>query len=363
MAEEEQSKSEEPTPHKLKRARERGSVARGMDLGFLSVIAGFSAFAVLSGAQAVQHLSTMTARLLAETGARLQPLQTLALIQHAAASSFAIVLSCALTVAATVVLGEALQIRGLVFSMQPLKPDFSRLNPAKNLKRIISQRMLVETLKSIGKLLLYATALYLAVKDIAIPLARAPAEGMALAGVWGEAVGRLLISLALVAMIFAGLDQILARREFRKQMRMSRSELSREVKDREGEPRRKQKRKRMHAEFIEQTRALSGLRGADVLIVNPEHFAVGLKYEPNQMQAPQVVAKGRNRFAHLLKQRAFRWSILTISNPPLARALYRAGEIGAEIPPAYYQAVADMYLAVRRKSQTQANLEGRHAQS
>lgn len=348
MSESEQNKTEAPTPHKIRRARQRGMVARGTDLGFLSIIIGFSAFVLFGGADAVGKLANLMTRLLAAAGGHGNPAGAPLLVYRAIAQPIAIVAALALTIIVVVILLEIIQIQGLAFSAEPLKPDFNRLNPAKNLKRIFSARMIMETAKSLAKLVLYGAALYFVVSDIALPLARSPVDGAALTIAWREGLMRSLMSFALLALFFAILDQILARRDFLKQMRMSRSEVTREVKEREGEPRQKQKRKRMHAEFTKQTRGLGGLRGADVLIVNPDHYAVALRYEPARMQAPAIAAKGRNRFALLLKQRAFTWSILTISDPPLARALYAARDVGQEISPMHYKAVADLYLRLRK---------------
>lgn len=361
MSETEQNKTEAPTPYKIRRARQRGMVARGIDLGFLSIVAGFSAFVLLAGSDAAQRMAALMRRLVAETSSEIEPGETLTLFHRASAAPVMIVATCALAIAAIVILLELIQIRGIVFSGQPLKPDFNRLNPAKNLKRIFSLRMLIETAKSVGKLVLYGAALYLIITSVALPLARAPTDGANLVLNWREGLTRLLMSFGLLALFFAVLDQIIARREFLKQMRMSRSELNREIKEREGEPRQKQKRKRMHAEFTKQTRALSGLRGADLLIVNPEHYAVALKYDASRMQAPEIAAKGRNRFALLLKQRAFSWSVLTIGDPPLARALYRARDIGQEIPSAHYKAVAELYLRLRRQKNALLNQTAKDA--
>jgi flagellar biosynthetic protein FlhB len=152
--------------------------------------------------------------------------------------------------------------------------------------------------------------------------------------------------------IFAMIDQVIVRAEFKKQMKMSRSELKREVKDREGEPRIKQKRKELHKEFSKQTGSLGDLPGSDVLIVNPQHFAVALRYDAETMDAPIVSAKGRNRFALMLKTKAARLGIPILANPPLARALYRTSDPGQPIPPQHFKSVADSYVvALRLKSQ------------
>jgi flagellar biosynthetic protein FlhB len=216
------------------------------------------------------------------------------------------------------------------------------------MKRIFSLRMLKETAKNVLKLVTYGLVAYLVIDRSFDILAPASFDAATLIAALHECGLRLLFSFALVALIFAGIDQVIVRAEFRKQMRMSRSELTREVKDREGEPRQKQKRKQLHAEFAKQTRATHGLSGSDMLIVNPQHYAVALAYDASHMKAPTILSKGRNRFALLMKARAASLGIPIYEHPPLARALYRGGAVGREVRPDSYNAVADLYLRLAR---------------
>jgi flagellar biosynthetic protein FlhB len=150
-----------------------------------------------------------------------------------------------------------------------------------------------------------------------------------------------------MAVIFATIDQVLARGEFRKQMRMSKREMTREHKEREGDPRQKSKRKQLHAEFVKQAKGLGNLPGSDLMIVNPRHFAVALAYRPGEMVAPEVTAKATDRQALQLKAAARRHRIPIFEMPALARAIFRETETGTTIAPVHYHAVAQLYYKLQ----------------
>jgi flagellar biosynthesis protein FlhB len=344
----EQNKTEEPTPFKLKRARERGVVARGIDLGFFAALCGLAMYAIIAGDDSIAAIGQSMRLALAVAPMALEPNQA---IETAAAlywPAFQIVAAMAVTIMMLVALFEIVQVRGIVFTAKPLKPDFSRINPAKGLKRLFSMRMLKETLKSIIKLAAYGAAGYLALKYAFDTYARsidtAPRLGEAMHG----ASLRLLFMFILVALFVAIIDQVISRREFLKQMRMSRGELTREHKEREGEPRMKQKRKQLHAEFASQARSFGSLKGSDMLIVNPQHYAIALAYDSKRMDAPRVTAKARNLHALELKRRAALLSIAVFEQPELARALYKACDRGDAVPASRYRDVADLYLQLMR---------------
>jgi flagellar biosynthesis protein FlhB len=351
----EQNKTEEATPFKLKRARERGTVARGVDLGFFAALSGFAIFAIIAGSDSLTRLTEAIRRLFnALPVLAHDSQQLLGGVSLVFAPMAQIVAAMGMTIMLIVVLLEIIQVRGIVFTSKPLKPDFSRLDPGKGLKRLFSLRMLQETLKSIVKLIAYTVGSYLVLKwafeSYATSLDSAPRLGEAI-----QTGGlRLLFAFILIAMFVAIIDQVIARREFQRQMRMSRSELTREHKEREGEPRLRQKRKQLHAEFASQTRSFSALAGSDMLIVNPQHYAVALKYDPKTMSAPKITAKGRNQFALHLRHKATVLSIAVFERPKLARALHKNCGPGEEVPGQLYPDVADLYLQLM-KSRVQRN--------
>lgn len=352
MAETEQNKSEEATPFKLKRAREKGTVARGMDLGFFACLAGLGLFWFFGGASATRQLLEMMRRqyaIIADAANDPSRFVTLAQTTYMPALHSIGVLCGAILL--TVLLFEIIQLRGLIFTTQPLKPDFNRLNPGKNLKRLFSARMLKETAKNIIKLGAYSGAAYLVIHDALLHHPQFSDFNVFVSAMGGAPL-KLLLAFILLALLFAAIDQMLVRRDFSKQMRMSRSEVTREFKDREGDPRLKQRRKQLHAEFAKQMQSIGDLRGTDILVVNPQHYAIGLSYDTKTMSAPKVTAKARNRLALLLKQRAASLSIAIYEQPALARALFRTSEKGSEIAPLHYRAVADLYLALAARSKS-----------
>lgn len=347
----EQDRSEAPTPYKLRRARERGMVARSVELGFLGSLIALAAFVAITGEEFAARIGEMGRVTLAVGIDRTaDPEQAGELIGMTYWSILQPLLLLGGTVTAVVLLLELMQLRGLVLSAHPLKPDFTRLNPAQGLKRLLSARLLKETLKTLLKAAVYGVALWLIVADAIDRFAIVSSEGERLAGVLAAAGLRLALAFILIATCFAILDQILVRSEFLKQMRMSRRELTREHKEREGDPRIRQKRRQLHKEYASQSKGAANLPGSDMLIVNPEHFAVALRYDPDEMSAPTVSAKGRNQLALALKTQAARLGIPVLRRPELARQLYRSCASGHEIPPASYEAVAQLYIKLRREA-------------
>ena len=350
MAEgQEQNRSEDATPFKLKRAREKGQIARGQDIGFLASLVGLAFFLIVAGESlAVRLAQTMRHSISAGIAAASSPQDATAILAGSYWTSLAPILLLGGTILLIVLALEILQLRGLTFSTHPLKPDFSRINPAKGLKRLFSIRVLKEALKSILKFACYATVTWLVIRWAITDLPRAGVDAGGLVGALWSSGTRLLFLFILLALFFAALDQVIVRRAFAKQMRMSRREVTREAREREGEPRLKQKRKQLHAEFAKQGNSLGKLEGSDMVVVNPVHVAVALAYDPATMIAPTVTTKARGLYAKQVKSRAAALGIPIIESPSLARGLYAACESGSEIGGDHYRAVADLYLKLRR---------------
>ena len=342
----EQDRSELPTLFKLKKAREKGSVARGMDLGFLTGLAAFSGYAWFQG-PAIAAMVAKTAR------------ETLVTAPQSSAGFDALLQLCGLVfgsvvrplgfmaaaVFLTVLVFEMVQT-GVVFTTQPLKPDFSRLNPATGLKRLFSVRLLIETGKNVLKLAAYCAVAVLVVRYALTEVSGAITDGRRLGEALWSVGFRLMVAVVATAVLFAILDQLISRRDFMKKMRMSRREVRRESRDREGDPRMKQRRRQLHGEFVKLSQSLKGVRGADVLITNPTHYAVALRYDRKTMLSPKIVSQGADRVAVRLKRLAFLYGVIVVENPPLARALHRL-PLDSDVPEALFKPVADLYLAIR----------------
>jgi flagellar biosynthetic protein FlhB len=347
----EQDKSEHATPFKLKRARDKGQVARGMDLGFLTALAALLLYLWIAGPGLGGSIADASRDAIVTAPSIVGgPSELYALAGHMFGAVMRPLLALGIAIFLTVLLFEFLQT-GIVFSAQPLKPDFSRLNPAKGLKRIFSKRMLVETLKNILKFAVYAAIAWLAGRHALASYLGHVGDAAGLA----EAMFAALLSLTgwfvLAAAGFAALDQLLVRRDFGKNMRMSRRELRREAREREGEPRQKQRRKQLHAEFVKASRSLRGVKDADVVVTNPTHYAVALRYDAAEMAAPQVASRGAGDLARRIKALAIRSNVILVEDPPLARALYRRAALDAPIPETLYPQVAALYNRLRRPAQ------------
>jgi flagellar biosynthetic protein FlhB len=231
----EQNRSEEPTPFKLKRARERGMVARSMELGFLGGLAALLTFITFAGhGFARQMAAGMRATLASGIRTDGSPDQTRALVGNLAWTMIKPIALLGGTILVIVILLEILQLRGLVFTAHPLKPDFSRLNPAKGVKRLFSLRMLKDTLKSLFKVVIYAIATWLLVRWCVGHYAPIIVDTLRMPEILEAVSTRLLVVFILIAFGFVVIDQVLVRREFLKQMRMSRREVTREAREREG---------------------------------------------------------------------------------------------------------------------------------
>ena len=345
----EQDKSEQASSYKLQKARGKGSVARGMDLGYLTALAVLLIYLWVAGAGLGGDLArTSRDTIVSAPSIAAGAPEMFGLIGYAFAGVARPVAFLCFALFAAALFFDFLQV-GVVFSAEPLKLDFSRLNPAKGLKRIFSKRMLVETAKNVLKFAVYSATAWLVVRHAIDDLsAVGDAAGLA-AAMFGAAL-RLVACFTLAAIFFAVADQLLVRKEFAKNMRMSRRELRREVKDREGEPRQKQKRKQLHAAFATASQSLRAVKGADVVIVNPTHYAVALRYDPEHMAAPLVVSRGINGLAQRLKKLAFLHGVAIVEDRALARALYRSCAVDAPVPESAYREVAAIYQALRPAS-------------
>lgn len=347
----EQDKSELPTPFRLEKARRQGQVARGADLAFMAATAAFVLYLAMLGpafgaalAKAMRD-SLILAPALAD-GA-LPALGAMGAVLGALLRPVAFLIAA---IYITVLVLEIVQT-GPVFTTEPLRLDFNRLNPANGLKRLFSVRLLVETAKTLAKFLVYGALAGLAVKAALAVAWQGLAGAPQLAGALHRAARGLLFAFVGAAIVFAAFDQLIARRDFLKKMRMSRRDVKRETRDREGEPRLKQKRKSLHAEFVKTSASLRNIRGADMLITNPTHYAVALRYDPACMAAPIVVARGAHRLALRLRRLAFLYGVVIVRNPPLARLLYRC-ELNEPVPEIAYQIVANLYRSVQERPET-----------
>ena len=247
------------------------------------------------------------------------------------------------------VLGNMLQQRWMV-TAEPMKPKFSKLSPVNGFKRIFSARQLFELLKSIAMIIVIGIIVYTEIKDkVNLLLTFYNITLYQAIGAIGEIVVNLGIKISAVFLVIGFIDLFYQRHKFKQDTMMTKQEIKDEFKNAEGDPQVKgQIRRRMQE--ISRRRMMQQLPEADVVITNPTHFAVALKYEPNSGMAPVVIAKGADYLAYKIKEVAKENNIEIVENKPLARIIYHNVDIGMEIPPELYQAVAEILAAVLKPS-------------
>src|SRR5688572_23912454 len=324
MAEQEQNPTEPATPFKLEEARKRGQVARSLDFNSLVMAWVLLLAAMLFGESVWRNLATTSASVFAGAA---EPTAEIG-VYFAGVRTFvgwtvAIVAPVALIAIVLSTLANVVQT-GFVFSSEPLKPKLERVNPIAGFKRLYSKRMLFEAFKSVLKLALFTATigfffveLWPHLGELATPDANGHTSWFA---DWGLA---LLMRLALILTLIGLLDLAYSRWTYSRQMRMSRRELKDEVKRREGDPQIRAKIRELQRERMKQMQSTGKVSEADVLITNPTHLAVALKYVRGAMDAPEVIAKGSDAAAADMRWRAARHGVPIVERPVLARQLYR----------------------------------------
>ncbi len=243
------------------------------------------------------------------------------------------------------ILGNMLQQRWMV-TAKPLQPKLSKMSPMSGFKRLFSVRQLIELLKSIAMLTVIGIVIYVTIKDkVGLLLTFYNITlNQALQLIY-EVIVDIGIKISGIFLVVGFVDLIYQRFKFKNDNMMTKQEVKDEYKNTEGDPQVKgQIRRRMQE--VSRRRMMQQLPEADVVITNPTHFAVALKYDPNQGKAPVVIAKGADYLAFQIKDKAKEYHIEIVENKPLARILYHNVDIGMEIPPELYQAVAEILARV-----------------
>lgn len=243
------------------------------------------------------------------------------------------------------VLGNMLQQKWMVTS-KPLQPKFSKLSPLNGFKRMFSVKQLVELFKSIAMMIVIGVMVYTTVKkEMNLLLTFYDITLYTALSAIGNIVVDLGIKISAVFLVIGFVDLLYQRHKFKTDNMMTKQEVKDEFKNAEGDPQVKGQIRRKMQE-ISRRRMMQQLPEADVVITNPTHFAVALKYEPDQGRAPVVIAKGADYLAFQIREKAKEYNIEIVENKPLARIIYHNIDIGMEIPPELYQAVAEILAMV-----------------
>ncbi len=341
------ARTEPPTPRRRQQARERGQVARSADLNGTLILLGFVLFfkfylpKLISDLSLLFYLSwdnfpkniapnsvyTYTIRLLLYIIKMLGPI---------------LLVGIGLGVSVNV-----LQV-GVLFSGYPLIPRLDRLNPVEGFKRLFSTKTLIQTVVNVFKVLVVVWIVYATLKDnfpslvlfVNTPLLDA------LVG-WLDLIFKVAVRIILFLFVLAVLDYAYNRWEYERSLMMTKEELKEELKQMEGDPQIKARIRRVQRELARQ-RMMKEVEKADVVITNPTHIAVALRYNPEKDSAPIVVAKGMRLLAERIREIAIAHDVPIVENPPLARVLYRTVEVGEPVPEKLYRAVAEILAYVYR---------------
>jgi len=358
MAEQDSDRSEEATPHKLQEARRKGSVARSLDVSAVGILAVLVLVIQANGWDALRLTVQLQHRILAQIGrSDWRADAAAAWLGELLLAMLAVLGPLLLAVAVAAVLVNLVQT-GPIFSTEPLSPDFERINPASGIKRIFSLRTLFEAAKSVAKLAVLSAVVYLALRDMVpglVGLPGAPAGGYlrVLVGLCAA----LLVKLVFTQLVIAAVDFAFVRRDFAKQMRMSKRDIKDEHKNREGDPRIRSRIRELRQETLKRSRAAARVASADVLITNPTHLAVALNYRHGGSGAPQVVAKGAGDLARKMRDAAVRHHIPVVQNRPLARTLFREVDFDGYVPEKLYPQIAKIMVWVYAMRDARRNSE------
>lgn len=345
-------KTEEPTSKKLEDARKDGQVAKSKEIanafGLLALFLVMKLYLGTMGIRFIELFSAVYGQMPDVTkmyNGNL-PIASLQVLIRSMMLRLLLIIAPILLIGVVVAfVCDVVQVKWKP-TAKPLKPKFSKLNPVKGFGKLLSPNSIIELIKSILKLGLIGYMVYSYLKgrvsdifllyDISLNQA---------VGLIGEIVVDLGIRIAAIYMIIAFLDFGYQKWKFKEDMKMTKQEVKDEYKNQEGDPQVKSKQKQRMRE-ASMRRMMQQLPEADVVITNPTHYAVAIKYDADKYDAPYVLAKGENYLAQRIKDVAKENDIEIVENKPLARMLYANVEVGGLVPPELYQAVAEVLAFV-----------------
>ena len=352
MAEESDLERTEPaSPRRLEKAREEGNLPQSRELmAFLVLLAGMGCLWAMGGWLATRVTSMLRSGLtLTRESAFDTALLFDRLMQQGGEAMITLAPLFLLTVVGAIV--APIMIGGFNFTGKPLQPNFEKMDPLKGIKRIVSVQGLAELVKAVLKSLVVGLVIWWVLRheqDRLFALIAMPVE----AGVPEMMHELLAASLMIIGgmALIAAIDVPFQLWQYYKKLRMTKEELKQEGKEQEGSPEVKGRIRHQQREAARR-RMMQDVPKADVVVTNPTHFAVALKYDSSRMAAPQVVAKGMNLIAANIRELAEQNNVPVLEAPPLARALYKHAEIGEQVPATLYTAVAEVMAYVYQLAQ------------
>lgn len=353
-------KTEEPTAKKLSDARKDGNVAKSKDI--VTAFALMTFFIMLKffigsiGEGFLKIFSSVYSRITMFANPYANEItynSTIALMKGMALDSLGFIWPLFAAGFLITVLGYMLQVK-LLFTTKPLKPKFNKMSPAKGIKRMFSKQSIVNLIKSLALVIIIMYVVYGTIIDkLGFWYKWYDVSLMTALSTIGDIVITLGLKISAIYLIVGIGDYFWSKHKYHEDMKMTKQEVKDEYKNSEGDPKVKAQQRRV-MQKTSMRRMMQSVPDADVVITNPTHFAVALKYDLDVAKAPIVVAKGADYIAQKIKEKAREANVEIVENRPLARALYANVEINSEIPEELYQAVAEVLAFVYNiKNKTQ----------
>ncbi|WP_151636358.1 flagellar biosynthesis protein FlhB [Noviherbaspirillum aerium] len=339
-------KTEPASSRKLEQAREEGDVPRSRELATCTVLLAAGLGMMFTGEGMVRSLNRMLASGLSlerehafDASLLMVRLGTMAFDALVAMLPFAGLLLL-------VAIASPLLIGGWLFTTKSLMPNFSRLNPVSGIGNMFSVRSLVELLKAVGKTLLVGSIAWIVIKSEFEPMLALVTEPLQSGSAHlADLLLKGFIAIVCGLVVIALIDVPYVLWQYASKLKMTKEEQRQEHKESEGDPHVKARIRQLQREMAKR-RMMSEVPTADVVVTNPTHYAVALKYTEGKMRAPKVVAKGADEVAAKIREIAAENNVALLEAPPLARALYKHAELGDEIPATLYTAVAEVLAYV-----------------
>jgi flagellar biosynthetic protein FlhB len=343
-----QEKTEKPTPKKIQESRKKGQVAKSAEVPTALIMLGvFILLFFIGGWMTNILLSLFQSSFVEYISWDLTVYNVSTIFQEVTIVAAKAVFPIMMIALVSGVFGNYIQV-GFLVSTDPLIMKLERLNPIEGFKRIFSTRALVEMVKSVFKILLVSGVsfflLWARKEEVFLLSQKSVAQALTTIGSLTVQIGMIV---AVILLFLSMLDYLYQKYDFEKNIRMSMQDIKDEYKKTEGDPLIKSKIKERQRQMA-MRRMMQEVPKADVIITNPTHFAIAIKYDAESMEAPTVVAKGVDFLALKIKEIAKEYDIMTMENKPLARALYQQVELGDAVPEDLYKAVAEVLAYVYR---------------
>ncbi|MFL9812348.1 flagellar type III secretion system protein FlhB [Stutzerimonas sp. VN223-3] len=339
-------KSEEPTEKRLRESREKGQLARSRELNTVAVtLGGIGALLASGGSLAGSLMAMMQGSFELSRETLLDENAMVRLLMSSGMIALEAIMPLLIALLIVSIIGP-ISLGGWLFSGKSMAPKFSRMNPGSGLKRMFSTHALVELLKALAKfivVLLVALAVLGAYEDDLLSIAKQPLDLAIMHS--AEVVGWCALWMACGLILIAAVDVPFQLWDNKQKLMMTKQEVRDEYKDSEGKPEVKSRIRQMQREMAER-RMMQAVPDADVVITNPTHFAVALKYDGDKGGAPMLVAKGGDFLALKIREIAQEHQVTVLESPALARAVYYSTELEQEIPAGLYLAVAQVLAYV-----------------